>query len=129
MAQVTVYGHRRPLERRRTAISRAIHGAVVDALQVPADKRFHRFIGLDDEDFIHPADRGEDYLIIEISMFEGRSEGTKRELISQLFSRIQADVGLAPISVEITIIETPKGNWGIRGMNGADLDLSYPVEV
>lgn len=31
--------------------------------------------------------------------------------------------------VEITIFETPKENWGIRGLPGDELALNYKVEV
>ncbi|KAA9394915.1 tautomerase family protein [Kocuria coralli] len=129
MAQVVVYGQRELLRTRRTAISDAVHGAVMAALAYPAEKRFHRFIGLEPEDFIYPADRGPDYTIIEVSMFEGRSEGAKRALIRELFTRLEAEAGLKPHSVEITITETPKVNWGIRGMNAEDLALGYRVDV
>jgi 4-oxalocrotonate tautomerase family enzyme len=127
MAQIIVYGTRAGLDGRREALSEAIHGAVVTALAYPAEKRFHRFIALEPEDFIHPPDRGTDYTIVEISMFEGRSESTKRHLIRELFSRIEAEVGIAPHSVEITLTETPRVNWGIRGENAADLALGYQV--
>lgn len=129
MAQVVVYGHRASLTRRRTALSDAIHGAVMAALAYPPEKRFHRFVALDDADFIHPADRGDDYTVIEISLFEGRSEEAKRALIAELFARIESEAGTAPHSVEITLTETPKVNWGIRGTNAADLALGYTVEV
>lgn len=129
MAQIVVYGHRESLARRRDALSDAIHGAVMAALAYPEEKRFHRFIGLEQEDFVHPADRGEDYTVIEISLFEGRSEEAKRHLIRELFSRIASQAGTDPHSVEITLTETPKVNWGIRGMNAADLALGYRVEV
>lgn len=129
MAQVVVYGHRDRITRHRQALSDAIHGAVMAALDYPADKRFHRFIGLDAEDFIHPADRGQDYTIIEISLFTGRSDDAKRRLIAELFTRIEDATGIAPHSVEITLTETPKINWGIRGSNAADLELGYRVEV
>jgi hypothetical protein len=33
------------------------------------------------------------------------------------------------MDVEITITETPKYNWGIRGMIGDELKLNYKVEV
>ena len=33
------------------------------------------------------------------------------------------------IPVEITIYETPRGNWGIRGVPGDELMLGYKVEV
>lgn len=99
------------------------------ALEYPSEKKFQRFIGLEEADFIHPADRGTDYTIIEISMFEGRSEAAKRKLIDELFARVAAKAGIEPHSLEITITETPKVNWGIRGRNAADLALAYRVEV
>ena len=129
MAQVVVWGLRTQLNQRREALSAAIHGAVVSALDYPQDKRFHRFVGLDPEDFVYPQDRGADYTIIEISMFTGRSEAAKRQLIDELFRRIADEVGIMPHSVEITITETPRENWGIRGGNAADLALNYSVEV
>lgn len=101
----------------------------MSALAYPAEKRFHRFVAMDPEDFLYPEDRGEDYTIIEISMFEGRSEIAKRQLISELFTRIEAEAGIAPHSVEITLTETPKVNWGIRGRNAEDLSLGYTVDV
>ncbi|SKA90734.1 Phenylpyruvate tautomerase PptA, 4-oxalocrotonate tautomerase family [Agreia bicolorata] len=129
MAQVTIYARRHCIETRRAAISDAVHGAVMAALAYPAEKRFHRFIAFDGEDFIYPEDRGENYTIIEISMFDGRSESAKRDLIEELFARLEAEAGIAPHSVEITITETPRVNWGIRGVNGADLALGYKVDV
>jgi phenylpyruvate tautomerase PptA (4-oxalocrotonate tautomerase family) len=129
MAQVVVWGHRSTLAARRGVVREAVHGAIMAALDYPPDKCFQRFVLLDDEDFVHPADRGSDYLIIEISIFEGRSERARRELIKELFARIEREVGIAPHSVEITITETPRVNWGIRGQNAADLQLNYDVEV
>jgi 4-oxalocrotonate tautomerase family enzyme len=117
------------IESRREALSDAIHEAVMRALDYPPEKRFHRFIALDAADFVYPADRGDDYTIVEISMFEGRSDAAKRTLVSELFARIQTRAGVAPHSVEITITETPRVNWGIRGTNAADLALDYRVEV
>ena len=129
MAQVVVWARREHLDRHRPALSDAIHGAVMAALDYPPDKRFHRFVGLDAGDFVHPPDRGTDYTIIEISIFAGRSEEARRRLIAELFDRLQQEVGIDPHSVEITITETPRVNWGIRGRNAADLDLGYRVDV
>lgn len=99
------------------------------ALEYPTEKRFHRFIALEPEDFIHPEDRGPDYTIIEISMFEGRTDTAKRTLLSELFARIEAEAGIPAHSVEVTITETPRVNWGIRGVNAEDLALGYQVDV
>ncbi len=60
----------------------------MDALQYPTQKRFHRFFPMDKSDFIFPPDRSQSYLIIEISMFEGRSVEAKKNLIRLLIKRI-----------------------------------------
>jgi 4-oxalocrotonate tautomerase family enzyme len=117
------------LERRRAALSEAIHAAVMVALEYPPEKKFQRFIALETADFIYPEDRGEDYTIIEISIFEGRSDAAKRNLIAELFTRIEETAGISPHSLEITITETPKLNWGIRGQNAADLALNYRIDL
>ena len=31
--------------------------------------------------------------------------------------------------LEITILETPKHNWGIRGLPGDELQLNYKVKI
>lgn len=129
MAQVKVYGRREHLDASRSALSEAIHTAAVATLGLPESKRFHRFIGLDPADFIHPNDRSERYTIIDISMFEGRSIETKKALIRAVFERLEVDCGLAPQDVEITIVETPRHNWGIRGLPADELTLDYRVET
>ncbi len=128
MSQVKIYATRQHIDRYRTGLSQAIHQAIVQSLNYPVDKKFQRFIALESEDFIFPADRSEHYTIIEISMFEGRSTETKRLLITNLFSMIEQQCQISPQDIEITIFETPKSHWGIRGINGADLSLGYKVE-
>lgn len=128
MAQIIIYSHRRNLAGRKKAISDSLHACVTAALGLPQDKRFHRFIALNEEDFVHPGDRSIQYTIIEISMFEGRTVETKKELIRLIFQKFESELGIAPQDVEITIHETPKGNWGIRGRTGDELSLPYKVE-
>jgi phenylpyruvate tautomerase PptA (4-oxalocrotonate tautomerase family) len=129
MSQVTIFGNRDRLYERRQSVSDAIHASLVVAIGLPPEKRFHRFVGFDRENFMYPADRREDYTIIEISMFEGRSADSKKQLIRLLFENLQRECGLDPQDVEITIFETPRANWGIRGVPGDELGLSYKVEV
>ena len=110
MAQVRIYGHRDALGAHRQPLSDAIHACLMDALGLPETKRFERFFPLDAADFIHPADRTERYTIVEISMFAGRSQATRRQLIRLLFERLE-EIGIAPQDVEITIFESPAANW------------------
>lgn len=128
MAQIKIYGLAEHLNARRQAISDAIHNCAMAELGLPADKRFHRFIPLEMENFIHPADRTKAYTIIEVSLFEGRAVDTKKAFIRALFTKF-AETGLAQNNdLEITLMETPRHNWGIRGLPADELQLNYKVE-
>jgi phenylpyruvate tautomerase PptA (4-oxalocrotonate tautomerase family) len=128
MAQVKIYGERHHLRRIRDRLSTIIHDVAEDVLGLPKDKRFHRFMLLDDQDFLRPPDRSVAYTIIEISMFEGRNAETKRLLLATLMQRVTDGLGLAPADLEITLFETPRSHWGIRGQTGDALALGYTVE-
>lgn len=129
MAQIKIYGLREHLTPLKEKLSHLIHTCAVEALQLPPDKRFHRFFPLDPSDFLFPADRSPRYTIIEISMFEGRSVETKKRLIRLLFAKLHEELSIPPQDVEITLFETPKQNWGIRGLPGDELSLNYQVDV
>jgi phenylpyruvate tautomerase PptA (4-oxalocrotonate tautomerase family) len=129
MAQVKIYGLRASLGPLIPAVSDVVHSCVMDALQYPRDKRAHRFFLLDPAEFFYPAGRSERYTILEFSMFEGRSVEAKKTLIRLLFERFEKQLGILPNDVEITIFETPKANWGFRGLPGDEHQLDYKVEV
>lgn len=129
MAQVKIYGLRHRLEPVRAALSDAVHAAVVAALRYPPEKRFHRFFPMEAADFLFPADRSDRYTIIEFSVFEGRSPEAKKALVRELYARVPPPTGIAPQDLEITIFETPRHAWGIRGLPGDEVGLGYRVEV
>jgi phenylpyruvate tautomerase PptA (4-oxalocrotonate tautomerase family) len=127
MVQVKVYGHRQVWGERRTEVSDALHEALVAAWQVPEDKRFHRFLLLDDGDLVAP--RSEAYLMIEIVAFAGRSPQAVRELIRRMYDDVAPALGLTEDDLEVVVIESPASHWGIRGRAGDELVLDYRVDV
>ncbi len=129
MAQIKIYGLRTTIDRVRAELSDSIHKSVMVAFEYPVEKRFHRFIALETGDYIFPADRSDNYIVLEISIFEGRTVAAKKHLIQQLFENIPKATGIAKNDIELTIFETPRSNWGIRGMAGDELSLNYKVEV
>lgn len=129
MAQVKIYALASNLGTCKAKLSEVIHGCLVDAFGLPPEKRFQRFFSLSAEDFIFPADRGARYTILEICIFEGRSAGAKEALIRLLFERFTAELGYDVNDLEVNLIETPRANWGIRGLPGDKLALTYEVEV
>lgn len=129
MVQVKVYGLVEQLNPIKAELSNIIYSSIIEVLQISPEKRFQRFFPLDKADFYYPTDRSQNYLIIEISMFEGRSVETKKQLIRRLFQQINEQLQISVNDIEITIFETPKSNWGIRGLPGDELTLNYKVEV
>ena len=129
MSQIKIYALNETIAQLRIKVSNAIHEALVESLAYPKEKIFQRFIPLEKENFIYPADRSDLYTIIEISMFEGRSKEAKKAFILKLIQNIHLQCGIGINDIEITIFETPKENWGIRGQNADELVLNYKVNV
>ncbi len=129
MSQIKIYGLKTTLTPIRQKLSDTIHECVMEALQFPADKRAHRFIGLDAEDFFMPSGRSDNYIILEITMIEGRSVDAKKKLVRLLFEKIEQALGIKPMDVEICIYESPAHNWGFRGMHGDEIQLNYKINV
>lgn len=122
MVQVKVYGYRTALnQRRRDQLSDAIHKAAHDCLDVPWEKRFHRFVPLEAADFIHPADRSGAYTIIEVHLMAGRTLEQRQGFLRTLSHALTHGVGLRAIDVEIVLLEAPPENWIFRGITGDEL--------
>lgn len=129
MAQIKIYGIKEKLAPVRERLSRVIHECVMEALQLPSDKRALRFFLMEREDMLCPAGRTDDYTIIEITMIEGRSVEAKKKLIRLLFDNIRDKVNIQHQDVEICIQESPAHNWGFRGMHGDEVKLNYKINI
>ena len=130
MAQAKVYGLAESLNPIKAKLSDTIHGCIVEALHFPPEKRVHRFFPMSKDNFtVTLPDATEKYLILEIGMMEGRSVETKKCLIRLLFTRICDEFDYLPGDIEITINESPKCNWGFRGLPGDEIGLPYKVEI
>jgi 4-oxalocrotonate tautomerase family enzyme len=129
MAQIKIYGLKDHLNPIKAHLSDVIHACVVEVLKYPVEKRAHRFFPMEREDFYFPTGRSDDYIIIEITMIEGRTVETKKQLIRTLFERINGEVSISLQDIEICILEAPKHNWGFRGKTGDEVELTYRIEV
>jgi phenylpyruvate tautomerase PptA (4-oxalocrotonate tautomerase family) len=129
MAQVKVFGSKTSLDAMKAELSDIIHECLSLTFGLPKDKRFQRFFRLAPEDFVYPEGRSERYTIVEVSLFEGRSVEAKKAFIRALYERTGARLGLSANDLEITLFETPRHNWGIRGVPGDELTLDYAVRV
>jgi phenylpyruvate tautomerase PptA (4-oxalocrotonate tautomerase family) len=124
---IIIYGIREQLNPIKSQLSNALQQCMQEVLGLPEDKRAHRFIPMDKEDFYYPGGRSDAYTVIEINMMQGRTEATKKALIKTIFARFEADLGIMPVDVEITIQEQPPHCWGFRGMTGDEAKLNYSI--
>jgi phenylpyruvate tautomerase PptA (4-oxalocrotonate tautomerase family) len=85
---------------------------VVDTLRLPADDRNIRIIEYAPGYFqMKPPYE----LLIEITMFKGGTETTKKELIKALVQSLEREIGLKKEKIFIVLNEQPLENWGIQG--------------
>lgn len=126
---VIIYGIDHALNPIKAKLSHVIHGCMVSALGLPEDKRAHRFVPMNRDDFYYPGGRSDAYTVIEINMMAGRKMETVKALIHSLFAEMEQQLGIAPVDIEITIHEQPAHCWGFRGMTGDEARLDYKIDV
>jgi len=126
---IVIYGIKENLNPIKARLSDVIHSCMQSVLGMPEDKKAHRFIPLDKEDFYYPGGRTDRYTVIEINMMAGREPETQKALIKEIFRKIESEIGISPIDVEITIKEQPAHCWGFRGITGDEAKLNYKVNV
>lgn len=111
------------------ALIEAVYEAQREALGVPEDDRQIRYVEYAPERFAAPPDKTDDYTVVEISLFPGRSVEAKRALYASIVRRF-GEVGIAPSDIFIVIHEPPLENWGIRGGQPAsEVDLGFRLDV
>ena len=93
-------------------------------LSLPEDKRTHRFIPMEIEDYYYPTGRSDAYTVIEIKMIAGRQQ----DIIKTLFSEIEKQLAIAPVNIEITFKQQPAYCWRYRGINGDESILTTKLK-
>ncbi|WP_417511989.1 tautomerase family protein [Methylophaga sp.] len=127
---IVIYGIKEKLNPIKMQLSDVIHSCMQSVLGLPEDKRAHRFIPMDKEDFFYPGGRSDDYTVIEIHMMSGRKPDTQKQLIRSLFCEIEGQLAISPNDIESTIHEQAPYQWGFRGMTGDEAkDLKYKLNV
>lgn len=126
---IVVFGIKEKLNPIKSKLSDVIHGCMKTVLGMPEDKRAHRFIPMNKDDFYYPDGRSDAYTVIEINMMQGRETATQKQLIKTLFEQIEKQLGISPVDIEITIKEQPAHCWGFRGITGDEAKLNYKINV
>ena len=118
----------RPVEE-VAALMEAVYQAQREALKVPEGDRQIRYIEHKPEHFAVPPGKTENYTLVEIALFPGRTLEAKRNLYKSIVRRF-GELGIAPTDVFIVLYEPPLDNWGLRGgLPASEVDLGFNLNV
>jgi 4-oxalocrotonate tautomerase family enzyme len=110
-----------------TVLINSTMSCVQEILKLPENDRNIRLIEYENGLFFtKPPYR----ILIEISMFVGRTKETKKKLFQSIVASLSDKLGLKKEEIFILINEQPKENWGIRGgIPANEIDLGFKVEI
>ena len=92
-----------------------VHQGLIEGLRISDWDRFQRIIEFDRTDFEAPAEKSDNFMIIELTLFPGRTKEQKTAAIEIITSKLVAALSIAPEDVFIIISEPPLENWGMAG--------------
>ncbi len=92
-----------------------IHGGLVDSIGIGDWDRFQRIIEYNRNDFEFPSFKSDDFMIIELTIFPGRTKEQKKKVIETITGNLKSRLSIDPADVFIIMTEPPLDNWGLGG--------------
>ncbi len=111
-----------------TAIIDAVHQAQLLAFKLPEDDKQIRYAEHPAHCFPVPPGKTPNYMMIEFSIFPGRSLDAKRRLYAELAERL-GKLGIQASDMVIVLHEPSLDNWGVRGRPASEVDLGFNLNV
>jgi phenylpyruvate tautomerase PptA (4-oxalocrotonate tautomerase family) len=107
----------------------AVHRALVDVLQVPDDDPMVTLVEQPRDHVIVPGGRSDQFTVVQITMFAGRSADTKRRLHQAIFDELSA-AGVGRSDVLVVMHEPPMESWGVQGgVPASEAQLGFKVDI
>ena len=114
----------------KKAVLDGVHKALVDAIAIPVTDNYQRLHELPSENYNHPSDLSDKVTIIEITLFPGRSNESKKKLYEKIVQYLGENPGIPSSDIMIVLYEPPMENWGIHGGKPAnEVNLGFKVDV
>lgn len=93
-----------------------VHEGLMEALGIEDRDRFQRIVEIPEEDFEIPVGKTDNFMLIELTIFPGRTRDQKKAAISKITADLNTKLGIAPSDVFIIFNEPPFENWGMAGV-------------
>jgi phenylpyruvate tautomerase PptA (4-oxalocrotonate tautomerase family) len=112
---------------RNQALFDGIDRALVEVLGVPPGDSLMRLVCHEAAAIRLPRSADPCFVLMEVSLFAGRSMPTKRALYRALTDAVAA-LGVAPEQVTVALYEVALENWGIRdGRPASEIVFDFPI--
>ncbi len=106
-----------------------IHNALLESFKIPEDDKNFRIMEFEKEDYVLPPGKSEKYILIEMTIFPGRSIDAKRLLYRRVVENLN-QLGIDPKDIFIILYEEPLDNWAVRGGHPAsEIDIGFNLKV
>ena len=92
-----------------------VHEGLVEAIGIEDWDRFQRIVEYDKADFEMPDFKTDNFMIIELTLFPGRTKEQKGKAIEVITDKLIKALSIEPSDVFIIIKEPPLENWGMGG--------------
>ena len=90
-----------------------VHQGLIDSLGISDLDRFQRIIEYDKADFEFPDFKSDNSMIIELTIFPGRTAEQKQGAITAIKNNLSSNLKIDPKDVFIVINDPPRENWSI----------------
>lgn len=100
----------------KKAVLACIHDSLIESIGIEDWDRFQRIVEIPREDFETAPEKTDNFMIIELTLFPGRTKEQKSDVIKGITTRLENSLGIAPTDVFIVINEPPLENWGMGGI-------------
>lgn len=113
---------------RRRPLIDAVQRALVTGFLLPETDRDVRLLEYEDACFLVPPGRGPHYLVVEVTLFRGRSLDAKRRFYAALVDEL-AGFDVPAADIKTILVEVDPVNWGLKGVPASELDFGFRVDV
>lgn len=97
----------------KKGVLESVHEGLVEALGIEDWDRFQRIIEYDKADFEFPDFKSDNFMIIELTIFPGRTAEQKQGAITAIKNHLSSSLLIDPKDVFIVINDPPRENWSI----------------
>lgn len=114
----------------KKALLDGVHHALVSAFRIPGHDRRQVLQEADEKHFLIPPERTDNSVLIEMTVFPGRSREAKKQLFRSIVDNLAKAPGIDGDDILIVLYEPPLENWGIRGGKPAnEVPLGFSPSV